>query len=151
MRQKFAPGDIFGIPLPDGSLGVGQVLSIEPEALNAVGCLFTAGVVSGGKIVSAPEPVAALLVTPDLLKNGSWPVKSSGPITFEPEERPYEQFRAAGWVGAKVVGSANAQALLSAYHGHTPWDDWHDPKYLDSLLLPGVVRPKAAVLHKDGS
>ena len=151
MAKPFRPGDIFGVPLPDGSMATGQVLSLEPEAINSVGCLFLAAVVSAeGKLVGAPEPVAALLVTPDLLKKGVWPVKSKAPALFPPEEAPYEQFRSLGWVGAKIVGSANVQEFMAAYHGHCPWDAWHDPSYLDSLLLPGVSRPTTAVLCASG-
>ena len=75
MTQKFKPGDIFGVPLPNDSMGVGQVLSLEPDALNSVGCVFFAATVSPSGLSGAMEPIAALLVTPDLLKSGAWPVK----------------------------------------------------------------------------
>lgn len=146
MAQKFKPGDIFGIPLPDESMGIGQVLSLEPDALNSVGCVFFAASASLSGLKGALEPIAALLVTPDLLKRGTWPVKSQGPVFLEPEERPYEIHRATRWVGVRVTGSAIVQEFLAAYQGLVPWDAWHDPNYLDSLLLPGVSRPSHVVL-----
>jgi|SRR5688500_10520446 len=141
MFKQFEPGDIFGIPLPDGSMGTGQVLSLEPDALNTVGCAFFAAKVGPNGFSGSVEPIAALLVTPDLLKSGVWPVKSKAPVFLELHERPYESFRASRWVGVKVTGSGIVQEFLAAYHGLEPWDAWHDPSYLDSLLLPGVARP----------
>jgi len=148
MTQPFAPGDVFGVPLPDGSMGVGQVLSLEPDALNSVGCVFLAATVDAGVLSGAPDPIAALLTTPDLLKSGAWPVKASAPVVLPREEWPYEAYRALHWVGVKVTGSRNAQALLAAYHCLAPWDDWHDPTYLDSLLLAGVSRPHGVLLSR---
>ena len=146
MSKQFEPGDIFGIPLPDGSMGTGQILSLEPDALNSVGCAFFSVTVGPAGLSGSVEPIAALLVTPDLLKNGVWPVKSKAPVFLERHERPYELFRASHWVGVKVTGSGIVQEFLAAYHGLTPWDAWHDPNYLDSLLLPGVARPEHVIL-----
>jgi len=146
MAQKFNPGDIFGVPLPGDSMGIGQVLSLEPDALNSVGCVFFAATASPSGLSGAMEPIAALLVTPDLLKSGAWPVKSQGPVFLEPEERPYEIHRASHWVGVRVTGSGVVQEFLAAYQGLVPWDAWHDPHYLDSLLLPGLERPSRVVL-----
>ena len=151
MTCKFQPGDIFGIPLPDASMGIGQILSLEPDALNSVGCVFFAATARPSGFTGVMEPISVLLVTPDLLKSGVWPVKSQGPVFLEPEERPYEIYRASHWVGVRVTGSGIVQEFLAAYHGLTPWDAWHDPHYLDSLLLPGVERPAHVVLSARAS
>ena len=148
MAQQFSPGDIFGVPLPDGSMGTGQVLSLELDALNSVGCVFLAATVGPEGVSGVPLPIAALLVTPDLLNSGVWPVKTKAPVLLQREDWPYEAYRALHWVGVKVVGSGIVQEFLAAYHGFRPWDDWHDPDYLDSLLLPGVGRPDGAVFGR---
>lgn len=148
MAQRFGPGDIFGVPLPDGSMGVGQVLSLEPDALNSVGCVFVSAIVGPQGLSGEPRPIAALLITPDLLKSGVWPVKASAPVLLPREEWPYEPYRASHWVGVKVTGSGIVRALLAAYHRLTPWDDWQDPNYLDSLLLAGVRRPDGVLLGR---
>ena len=127
MTCKFQPGDIFGIPLPDASMGIGQILSLEPDALNSVGCVFFAATARPSGFTGVMEPISVLLVTPDLLKSGVWPVKSQGPVFLETEERPYEIYRASHWVGVRVTGSGIVQEFLAAYHGLTPWDAWHDP------------------------
>lgn len=146
MTKQYQPGDVFGVPLPDGSMAAGQVLSLEPDALNSIGCAFFSATVGPDGVSGFIEPIAVLLVTPDFLESGAWPVKRIAPILLAPDERPYEHFRSSHWVGVKVVGSAIVQEFLAAYHGLTPWDAWHDPNYLDSLLLPGAVRPPGVVL-----
>lgn len=39
-RQRPRAGDVFAVPLDDGSHAVGQMLGHEPEALNSFGCAF---------------------------------------------------------------------------------------------------------------
>jgi len=149
MPKKFSPGDIFGVPLPDGTMAIGQVLARERDALNSVGCVFFASIATPSQAMSGKfEPVAILLVTPDLLNRGVWPILAKGEVSIPPEKRPYERFRANSWIGVIVTGSGIAQEFLGAYHGLCPWDDWHDPNYLDTLLLPNVERPKHVVLRK---
>ena len=149
MPKRFAAGDIFGVPLPDGSMALGQVLGCEREALNSVGCALFGDRFTGAAEFVLGKPIAVLLVTPDLLNKGIWPILQSRELQVPAEGRPYERFRAQSWVGVNVTGSANAAELLAAYHGLAPWDDWHDPQYLDKLLLPGVQRPAHVVLSKD--
>lgn len=94
------------------------------------------------------DPIAVLLVTPDLLNKRIWPIPSHGEPKVLPQDRPYE--RKAKWVGAKIIGSGNIEKFLAAYHGLAPWDDGHDPNYLDKLLLPGTPRPANVVLSREG-
>jgi len=151
MPKKFDSGDIFGVPLPDGSIALGQVLSRERQALNSVGCAFFSAACSvTGPLPDSLTPISALLVTPDLLNKGAWPLLAKRDVVVPPQQRPYEQFRDSGWVGVKVTGSGIAQEFLAAYHRLCPWDDWYVPDYLDRLLLPGVARPDGVVLSKSG-
>ena len=42
-------------------MATGQVLSLEPKALDSVGCLFLASVVSAeGELIGAPAPIAGM-------------------------------------------------------------------------------------------
>jgi hypothetical protein len=146
MARRFAEGDVFGVPLPDGSLGIGQVLAPERDAMNAVGCAFhrERGPLDGDSCLS--DPIAILLVTPDALAKGRWPVLARHAVGVPPEARPYERFRAQGWVGVCITGSGIVDKFLAAWHGLHPWDAWHDPRYLDGLLLSGVDRPTGVLL-----
>ena len=53
-----------------------------------------------------------------------------------------------GWVGAKVIGSGNVNKFMNAYFGLSLWDDWHDPTYLDRLLVSPEKRPAKLILKK---
>ena len=66
-RSPYRVGDYFTVPLvPQGIEAFGQVLSVERQALNSVGCAFWSTHFVEGAPVAEP-PVAVLLVTPDLL------------------------------------------------------------------------------------
>ena len=142
MAQHYAPGDLFAVPIAEGRYGVGQILSVEHDALDSVGCIFFAATVSDKSgTQGVASPIAVELVTPDLLRSGRWKTKGNFPVGLPPEAWPYNRYRSSGWVGAKIRGSAVIESFLAAFHGLAPWDDFHDPKYLDSFLLPGVERP----------
>jgi regulator of RNase E activity RraB len=61
---------------------------------------------------------------------------------------PYEHLRSNGFVGAKIIGSGIVNRFLNAYYGFEAWDDWHDPNYLDTLLISPTKRPKHPILKK---
>ncbi len=147
MRQKPEVGHIFVVPLDDGHHAIGQVIGIEPQALNSITCVFSlhrAKTPDQGVPSEIPEAdtIAALFVTPDLLKRGRWRICARARVVFPKTRIPNEQYRSSGWVGAKIVGYGIVESFLNAYHGLRLWDDWHDPNYLDALLLPGAARPK---------
>lgn len=153
-RQRPEAGDIFGVPLPNGALCVGQVLARERQALNSIGCAFyCAAVRAGDSLAGIPEllrqrPIAILLTTPDLLNKGHWPILGRHAIQISIQEIPYERFRSKAWVGAKINGSGIVEDFLAAFFGLAPWDEYKDPNYLDGLLLPGRLRPDNVVLSK---
>jgi hypothetical protein len=77
-RQPFSAGDVFLVPLSDGSSSVGQVLSITPRAMNSCICAFFDVRISPnakGDIPLADEKLIAVqFVTPESLASGLWPV-----------------------------------------------------------------------------
>ncbi len=100
--------------------------------------------------VLADELVTSVqFVTPDLLKEGYWPICENRQIVIDVEQyMPLMSLEATGYVGASIVGSGNIQEFLNAYYGLCPWDEWHDPKYLDKLLVDGKKRPANGILTK---
>lgn len=92
--------------------------------------------------------IAVHFITPELLKKGIWKVIGHADTRTGIERIELEQLRARGFVGAKIVGSGIIQKLLEAYHGLRAWDGFHDPEYLDKLLLPSVKRPPGTILEK---
>jgi hypothetical protein len=147
-RQRLNAGDLFEISVGTEWTAIGQVLEVVPQALNSVGVALWAPRRIDFKAESAPSdaPFAILLVTPELLKKGKWRILKSAMISIPTHARPYEAFRAARWVGAKIVGAGIVEEFLQAAVGLCPWDDWDDPQYLDSLLAPGQLRPSSVVL-----
>jgi len=141
-RQRFSVGDALEVPVGDGcGPSLGQVIDIIPEALNAVGCAFWVERNGNAARQVKSPPISVLLVTPDLLKNKTWQVVGNAAASIPIGARPYERFRTARWVGAKVIGSATVREFLQACRGLADWDDWADPRYLDSLLFPGTPIP----------
>ncbi len=143
---------MFAVPLIHGSYAMGQLLGYEGAALKSFGCAFYDLRSTGDAVLPAALPqeklIAILLVTPDLLKRGYWPIVGQRAIATPVAVRPYEKYREKRWVGAKIIGSANVEALLNAFYGFAPWDAFHDPNYLDGLLLDAALRPKNVVLTK---
>lgn len=144
-RQKIKEGDIFEISLENEERAFGQLLSVEPKALNSVGVALWEPSTSCHIDVLKSPPIAVLLVTPDLLKKGSWPIIGNSSPVVPLQLRPYEQFRSKAWVGVKIIGSGIIEEFMSACAGLQPWNEWANPHYLDGLLIPGAVRPARAV------
>jgi hypothetical protein len=150
-NQRWDVGDVFVVPLSDGAHGVGQIVGREAEVLNSVSvALFDTPVhepEGAADLHLAKESVfAVLFATRDLLDRGRWKVVARRPVEIPREWLPFERLRATGWIGAKVIGSGIVEEFLHAYFGLVPWDDWADPKYLDSLLLTPAKKPPTRVL-----
>ena len=153
-RQKWKVGDLFKIPLADGSASLGHIVAQEREMLNSVTCAFyDAKVPETCPPQAPPLPsdealIACLFTTHDLLGNGSWTVIGHSSPRVSRKHLPYEDCRRGGWVGAKMRGSGIVRQFLDAYYRLAPWDDWADPKYLDAFLIDPSKRPKDLIYVK---
>jgi hypothetical protein len=151
-RQKWSDGDVFLVPLNDGMCVVGQVIGRERQALNSVGvALFDIRIACESDVSAVGELAhdkifSVLLVTPDLLNNGVWRVIGNKSVNIPHKKIPYENLRLRNWVGASIKGSGNINEFVNAYYGLVPWDDWHDPVYLDTLLLSPDKKPSKIML-----
>jgi hypothetical protein len=154
-RQNWEIGDVFTVPTADGQLALGQIVAREPSVLNSVTvALFDQRYVPSPSIVpmdlSAARAFSVLFTTRDLLDSGVWRVVGTKPVAIQREQLPYESTRAAGFIGAKVIGSAIVREFINAFFGLVPWDDWKDPNYLDGLLRPARKRPAGVMLKRRG-
>ena len=93
--------------------------------------------------------IAVLSVTREQLDFGKWRVVGSNRVALDRQLWPNEEFRQDLWVGAKIYDASIAEEFLDAYNGLVPWDDWHDPQYLDKLLVSPDKKPKH-LLYKKG-
>jgi hypothetical protein len=151
-RHSIRPGDVFLVPLTDGTRGLGQVLMVTKEALDSCICaLFSTRTantaVCDQSFLDGAEVISVIFVTSELLKQGHWVVTSNCSVVVNADRYlPLRELEARKFVGAKVIGSGIVQKFLSAFHGLHPWDAWHDPNYLDKLLVSVDKRPENPVL-----
>jgi hypothetical protein len=154
-EQTWKIGDFFSIKLLDGSFSLGQIIGIEPQALNSVICAFysirfLSPTEFNGTVADA-DLVAVLFVTRDLLDTGHWKILVSGAFPNASKYLPLSTLRNNGFVGAKIVGSGIVVKLMSAYFGLSPWDAFYRPDFLDSLLVSPDRKPSSVVLKSASS
>ena len=152
-RQPWEIGDVFEQTLVDGSHSFGQIVGRERQALNSCSIvLFDLRVGANDATPSAAAATAApmyavLMATTDLLDRGTWRVVGRATPRISGAALPYESLRASGWVGAIIRGSGIVNEFASAFYGLTPWDDWHDPKFLDGMLVDPSVKPHGRLVY----
>ena len=139
---------LFRVPLADHTGRLGQVVGLMMP--NVAYCAFSARPVSVGSEASPlqrSEIVAALAVTREQLDYGVWQIVGHAEPVLAVSAFANEQFASNGYIGARIYDAALVEDLLAAYSGLTLWDDWHDPEYLDGLLLPPCTRPSGVRLR----
>jgi len=150
-RQRHKDGDVFVVPLTDGAYSLGQVLGYERQALNAVACAFYSIRIFDGPSLEIPAPlpqdrvISILLTTPDSLNRAIWPLVANRTIATPTAVRPYEQYRASNWVGARIIGSGIVSKFLNAYFALAAWDAMYEADYYDRLLLNASLKPNILI------
>ncbi len=151
-KQAWKAGDYFTIPLADGAFSLGQVIGIEPQALNSAICAFFAKKAEQfstemTREIGRNDTVSVLFVTRDLLDSGDWRVFSNGQEIDPTQYFPLIDMRRKGFVGTKVIGSGIVIKLMNAYYGLHPWNAFYKPDYLDELLVSPDRKPRTVVLN----
>jgi hypothetical protein len=145
-KQTWGAGDYFMVPLNDGTFGLGQVVSLEPGALNSLVATFYDARFSSQDIDPSilhkeSTLLAALFVTRDLLDSGRWKVFGNA---APPDVQKYlniQALRKSGYIDARIIGSGIVQQFLNACHCLEPWNQFHKPDYLDHLLISPDRKP----------
>lgn len=150
-KQNWNSGDIFAVPLGDGSFSLGQVISHEQHCMDSVLCAYASTLTSDiNTITWLPkiEDIISIQITSrDSLDKHIWRVVShSEPLNLD-ASFDIKSLREKRYVGASIKGSGAMNKLLSAYHGLSYWDIYFDPEYFDKLLLAGVKRPENVLLR----
>jgi hypothetical protein len=149
-RQVPKIGDIFLIPLSDGSHSVGQVVETLGLPLNSIACAFFDIRGKGADYVGYVEQsqltegnvVSCQFVTREQINKGVWKRVANAIPNIPQSMYPYRDTQAKEWVGAKVIGSGVLKGFLEAYYGLESWTGMRDPNYFDRLLAPGKKGPK---------
>ena len=145
-KQQWARGDVFLVPLQDGTNALAQIVGREAQVLNSVTCaFFESRLAEGVTPIEADSAlgrlISILFCTRDLLDSGRWKVVGNRSVELKKKDMPYENCRSKGWVGAEVEGSGIVEDFLNAFHGLQPWDAYKDPNYFDKLLLSPKKKP----------
>ncbi len=141
-RQTPQPGDLFAVPLDDGTWALGQVLDTVPILANSFTCAFFARRTSTPQpLLSSASPTSEELlscqfVTREQFVRGAWPRLGNAPIAITRGDWPYRRFLWMRWPRRRrVLESGLIERFLSAYHGLRPWTEMHDPSFYDTLLV----------------
>ena len=143
--QQWKAGDLFTIRLIDGSYVIGQILD-DTAIPNSVSCVFFDLRVA----TDAPETpieidqedvIAVAAVVASHLDQGAWHVFGNRRVALVRDDWPNESTRKSGWVGSKVRTGAIIEDFLNAYYALAPWDQYHDPHYMDKMLFSPSKKP----------
>jgi len=141
MKKQIAKvGDLFWVPIDDGTFVLGQVVEIKPEVLNSLTCAFYDIRVKEvtAKFSKLPNPISIQFVTKDLFVSGMWVRSGNKKVNVSRSQLPYRNTEKNGWIGAKIIGSGIVKNFLSAFYQLRAWDEMADSKYYENLLMPGV-------------
>jgi hypothetical protein len=151
-RIKWDHGDVFAVPLVDGTFGLVQAIDHWMPRW-----IYTA--ITEGRVTTLTdadtktEPgrlVALLAVDDDPFNFGGFPCVGRASPMVHRRDFPNEAFAHNGYVGAKSYTGGIVADFLSAWHQLAPWNAYKDAAYFDKLLISGIERP-SAVLMKAGS
>ena len=146
-RIQWEHGDVFAVPLADGSFGVVQAVDQwTPEG--GVYVAVTDQRAESVPTVAVLDPnvrvIALMAVIDNAFDRGWFPrIGPAEPLVCR-ADFPNERFAQSGYVGAKSYTGGIVVAFLSAWYGLTPWTGYHDPEFFDKLLMSGVERPPHA-------
>lgn len=137
-RQIAKVGDVFWVPIDDGSFVLGQIVEIQKEALNSITCAFFKVRSDVPREINCipKAPLSVQFVTKDLFNNGNWQRVGNQGVMINRELLPYRETEKSGWIGAKIIGSGIIRSFLSAYYGLRDWHEMHETDYYQSLLIP---------------
>ena len=142
--QRWAAGDFFTVKLTDGTYSIGQVIDVPFPNVASVAFFerrVDAPIPSEPLELTNEEIISAATVVAAHLDRNAWKVFSSGPILLSEEKWPNAATRGKALVGHKTYTGAILESFLNAYYALEPWDQFHDPQYLDKLLISPSKKP----------
>ncbi len=146
-RVPWEPGDLFGVPLADGSFGIVQAVDPwlpEGGVYAAVTDQRAATFPSDTALAPNTRVIALVEVVDNAFDRGWFPrIGPAAPLARR-ADFPNERFARSGYVGAKSYTGGIVADFLSAWHGLASWTAYKDPEYFDKLLVDGIERPPHA-------
>jgi hypothetical protein len=144
-------GDIFLIPLLDGTFNVGQVLDLR--IINCVRCAIydercKAAQPDTNELCKQNNLLSLVECTREQLDFSVWKIVGNSKVVIPIERFPNENFRNNNWIGSKTYDAAIIEDFVNAFYALQPWDDWGDPNYLDKFLIDKSKKPTNLILTK---
>ena len=143
-------GDVFAVPLKNGSFAIGQVL--DSRIINCLRCVFYCETIDNldkieiQKLCQKKDMISLVEVTREQLDYNVWKVIGNKPISIPLEKFPNEDFRNNEWIGSITYDAALAEDFLNAFYCQIPWNDWFNPNFLDEFLIDISLKPKKLIL-----
>lgn len=142
--QKWKVGNVFSIPLCDGTFSFGQVLWQTYKSPNCAlfDCRDTR-IPPIKKIVTSPV-ISVLSLGSEKLDNFNWTVIGNAVVNIEKTQVP--KMHRGGDEGTQSYSAGVLSDLAKVYYGLEPWNASLSN---DELLMPNIKRPKDAFFLSD--
>ena len=149
-RQQWEAGDIFKITLSDGTYCLGRAVKHEPKAMNSLICAIYKTRLSAEDenfCLIDDDLISVLFVTRYSLDWGIWKVIGKTESAFAVEKYlNYDEAVNNKFVGTTITGCGNVNKLMEAYYCLRPWNSFHNPKFLDGLLISEDIKPNKVIM-----
>ncbi len=141
-RTNWTNGDIFGVPLKNGSVGLVQIVdTMLPNIIYvAISSSLTSEHSDEIKKFQADSVISLIAVTRHAFDFEFKKLGHDKP-SFKKSDFKNELTKSNGYIGSVTYDAGLIIDFLNAYNKLTPWDDWHNPNYLDSFLVSDKLKP----------
>ncbi|WP_045516872.1 Imm26 family immunity protein [Neobacillus niacini] len=143
-KQKWTVGDIFYVPLSNGSFSYGQIIK-DNDGFSTC-CLFkmNSNEIKDINSIITTNIVAVLPISPNSLDNHNWKIIGSTEVRINVEEvvkgQPKKYKRR---ITQSTFPDESLRNLSEAIIGIRPWNENVDEEYYDKMLLPDFTKPKS--------
>jgi hypothetical protein len=152
---KWHINDVFAVPLLNGKYALGHIL--DQRIVNAVRIALYNELVTEGELenidlteyIQQENLLSLIEVTKWHLNDGAWKIVGNKLNVVSVESFPNEQFRSNNWINSVTYDAGLTEDFLNSFYALLPWDDWHDPDYLDKYLVDISKKPKNLIYKKD--
>jgi Immunity protein 26 len=145
---KWRPGDVFAVPLTDGSFGFVQ--AVAPVMAHAIdfAVLSTRSSAPTATVseVDASSGIAVHAAWRQAITGGYWGKVLCTNLLISPSQCPNQKLiEHSNGIGTQHSSIGLVETYLSACHGLIPWNI-HKAHSFDDYLVQGVSRPSSAYL-----
>jgi hypothetical protein len=145
---KWQPGDVFAVPLTDGSFGFVQAVApVMTHAIDfAVLSTRTSTPTATISEVDASSVIAIHAAWRQAISGGYWGKVLRTKLLISPSQCPNQTLIAhSNGIGTQHSSAGLVETYLSACHGLVPWNI-HKAHSFDDYLIQGSSRPSLAYL-----